>query len=152
MEFSKKMATIASVLFLTVLLVPVRENWRAKPQDSFPLSYYPMFSKKRAEIYSMYYFVGYDSLHNRYDIPYKLIGTGGFNQVRRQLQKSARQGKGEQLAKEVIQNLVGKKDGHFAKITEIRLVKGSYHLENYFLEKETMPRCEKILVSQKIER
>ena len=46
----------------------------------------------------MYYFVGYDSLQNRYKIPYKLIGTGGFNQVRRQLQKSARQGKGEQLS------------------------------------------------------
>src|SRR5262249_22843254 len=39
---------VLSVVMIGATLSPVVENWREKPTDSFPLSYYPMFSQKRA--------------------------------------------------------------------------------------------------------
>ncbi len=44
----KAMVLAGGVALLGSVLVPIRQNWRAKPRDGFPLSYYPMFSAKRS--------------------------------------------------------------------------------------------------------
>src|SRR6266542_743485 len=71
---------LLSVAMLGAVFWPVQQNWRAVPKDSFPLSYYPMFSQKRELIESFYYLVGRDAQGARYYIPRKWIGTGGQNQ------------------------------------------------------------------------
>jgi len=40
-------ASVFGLSLLAAVLWPLRENWRAARRDSFPLSYYPMFSARR---------------------------------------------------------------------------------------------------------
>ncbi|MEM1135041.1 MAG: hypothetical protein AAGI07_04325 [Bacteroidota bacterium] len=152
MKYSQSSALVLSIIAILIVMSPIIENWKEKPEDSFPLSYYPMFSKKRKEVYSMYYFVGYDSQDNRHKIPYKIVGTGGFNQVRRQIRRAARSDNPEALTHKVVHNIAKRKDYPFTELVKIELVKGYYHLENYFLKNDTLPVRESFIASQLIEK
>ncbi len=152
MIYSQKKATLISILIILLVLSPVVENWASKPKDNFPLSYYPMFSKKRKATYGLYYFVGYDSAQNRYKISYKIAGTGGFNQVRRQIRKAARSGRADIITQEVAERVVQKKGHPYSKLERIELVKGYYHLEKYFSKQDTLPVYERKLAYYKIEK
>ncbi|MBQ4819291.1 hypothetical protein [Aquimarina sp. MMG016] len=152
MKYSQQQAILISISIIVLILSPILENWASKPNDNFPLSYYPMFSKKRNATYGLYYFVGYDSNQNRYKIPYKLAGTGGFNQVRRQIKKAARSDNAKVFTQKVAERIAAKKKYPYAKLKRIELVKGYYHLEKYFLKLDTLPVHERIVVHYKIER
>ncbi|WP_299438516.1 hypothetical protein [uncultured Aquimarina sp.] len=152
MQYSQNQAILTSVLVILLVLSPVIENWASKPKDNFPLSYYPMFSKKRQVTYGMYYFVGYDTAQNRYKISYKLAGTGGFNQVRRQIKKAARSDKAEAYTQEVAKRIANKKEYPYSELVRIELVKGYYHLENYFLKQDTLPVHERKVAFHKIKK
>lgn len=151
MKYSQNQAILASVFTITLILSPVLENWAGKPKDNFPLSYYPMFSKKRNATYAVYYFVGYDSAENRHKISYKLAGTGGFNQVRRQIKKKARSSEAKAFTQQVAEQVTKMKHPPYSELERIELVKGYYHLENYFLKQDTLPLVEKKLANQIIE-
>ncbi len=150
MKYSQKQAICASIIVVVLVLSPIWQNWASNPKDSFPLSYYPMFSKKREATYGVYYFVGYDTAKNRYTIPYKMAGTGGFNQVRRQIKKKARSSNAQAFTQQVAAR-IGKENRYpYNKLLHIELVKGYYHLENYFLQQDTLPVYEKTLAVQLI--
>lgn len=149
---SKLFAVAFSLLILFAILLPIKENWREQPKDDFPLSYYPMFSLKRGDTYDVKYFVGYDAAQNRHYIPYHYIGNGGFNQVRRQINKQCRKGKEARLSKKVARRLAKCKEAPFNELERIELVNGTYHLETYFLTNNKMPLKEKLLSTQIIER
>jgi len=51
----KRVAFLSSLAMIGAVLWPVHQNWRARPQDSFPLSYYPMFRAKREAIETFHY-------------------------------------------------------------------------------------------------
>jgi len=146
----KHLAIWGSVLLIAVILAPIKENWKAKPKDSFPFSYYPMFSKKRGETYGMYYLLGVDTLGQRHFLSYKLAGTGGFNQVRRQIAKCAKKGDGSELLDRVEQQLKRKKKPFSYSLSEIKLVKGEYHLEHFFEDMERLPIAEKVMATKKL--
>ncbi|MBW1299056.1 hypothetical protein [Aquimarina litoralis] len=152
MQYSQNQALWISIFVIVLILSPVLENWAKKPTDSFPLSYYPMFSKKRQATYGMYYFVGYDAAHNRYKISYKLAGTGGFNQVRRQITKAARSGKATEFTKEIAERIATKNEYPYSKMIRVELVKGYYHLENFFLKQDTLPVHERKVAFHKIKK
>ncbi|MEM7380506.1 MAG: hypothetical protein AAF361_04830 [Bacteroidota bacterium] len=143
MNFSKPQAVLFSAVFLGIVISPIAQNWARKPKDSFPLSYYPMFAKKRSENYGLYYVVGHDTLGNKSRIPYRLLGTGGFNQVRRQINRAPKTESGIPLLKKVAQTIAHKDKGLYEKLARLELVKGYYHLENYFLHKDTIPVLER---------
>lgn len=145
MSLSKPSATIFSVLLLFALFWPIRENWQKKPKDRFPLSYFPMFSQKRDSTYEVNYFVGHDSCGQRVLIPYQRVGTGGFNQVRRQINKNVKRGKGEALTQKVAKNLSKKKQPPFDALVSVSLVSGTYHLEDYFLFNKKSPLRETVV-------
>ncbi len=152
MQLSQTSAAFCSLLVLGAIFWPVSENWKAKPKDAFPLSYFPMFSYKRDAVHELSYFVGYDANNNRYQIHYDYIGSGGFNQVRRQLNKKVRRDKGPQLTEKVAKRLAKSKDAPYSDIVRVDLVTGHYHLENYFLKGEKQPLSETVLASKTIER
>jgi len=152
MQYSQNQALWISVFVIILILSPILENWASKPKDNFPLSYYPMFSKKRQATYGMYYFVGYDTAQNRYKISYKLAGTGGFNQVRRQIKKAARSDKAKAYTQEVAKRIANMKEYPYSELTRIELVKGYYHLENYFLKQDTLPVHERKVAFHKIKK
>lgn len=146
----KARAALFSIMLLGIVLSPILENWRAQPQDSFPLSYYPMFSKKREATYTLRYLVGYDSAQSRYHIPYRYIGNGGFNQVRRQINKQCKRGKSKKLARKVARRLSKCQEAPFNQLDRVEVVKGTYHFATYFEKGDKRPLEEKVLCTQKI--
>src|SRR5437867_6184718 len=100
-ERGKRLAVLFSLAMVGAVLWPIQQNWRANPRDSFPLSYYPMFSAKRDEVETFYYVLGRDAEGTRYYIPYRIIGSGGGNSVRRQLRKIINEGHASDLAQAV---------------------------------------------------
>ncbi len=152
MKFSKSIAGLFSIVLLAVIAWPIRENWRAKPKDDFPLSYYPMFSHKREPNHSLPYFVGYDVANNRYPISYQYCGNGGFNQVRRQINKKVRRGEHDKLTQKVAKRLGRCKEAPYNQLVRVELVTGTYHLESYFTTGNKAPLTEETLSSQRIAR
>ncbi|NAS11859.1 hypothetical protein [Poritiphilus flavus] len=150
MNFSKPQAILFSAVFLGIVISPIAQNCARKPKDSFPLSYYPMFAKKRSENYGLYYVVGHDTLGNKNRIPYRLVGTGGFNQVRRQINRGPKKERGIPFLKKVSQTLAHKDVKLYKKLVHLELVKGYYHLENYFLHKDTIPVLERTISKYKL--
>lgn len=146
----KAIAAIFSIVVLLLVLSPVVENWRKTPVDNFPLSYYPMFSKKREATYTLRYVVGYDEQQQRYHIPYHYIGSGGFNQVRRQINKQCKKGKSEKLAKKVARCLAKSKEPLYQNLERVEVVKGTYNFEIYFVKGDKTPLQEKVLCTQTI--
>src|SRR5262245_12792789 len=97
----KRLAVLASMAMIGAVLWPIQENWRKDPRDSFPLSYYPMFSAKRKPIESFNYLVGHDAKGKRYLIRHSFAGHGGLNAVRRQINKKVREDRAEDIAQMV---------------------------------------------------
>src|SRR2546423_15075578 len=89
----KALAGLVGFLLLGATLAPIVQNWRPTPRDSFPFSYYPMFSAKRGDTYVVNYMVGLDEQGNRHTIPFSFAGSGGHNQNKRQIDRLVREGK-----------------------------------------------------------
>jgi len=151
MKKSKAQAAIFSIVIGILVLSPLYQNWEAKPKDSFPLSYYPMFSKKRGETYGLYYLVGYDSDRTRIAISYKLVGTGGFNQVRRQMKNARKHENGIPFIKRALVRIKKRDRKLYDQLSHVELVKGYYHLEDYILKTNTLPLRERKIASYLIE-
>ncbi len=149
---TKLSAAIFSALILFAIMYPIKENWQASPKDNFPLSYYPMFSHKRDSTYSVNYFVGYDAQDNRILVPYKFAGSGGFNQVRRQINRKCKEGEAKALTKKVAKRLAKSEEVPYNTLVRVELVKGTYHLDNYFIKGDKNPIKEKVLSKRKITR
>jgi hypothetical protein len=152
MRYTKRQTVIVGSILLSLVMCPIVQNWTKKPVDSFPLSYYPMFSKKRGETYGLYYVMAYDSLGTKKRLPYHIAGTGGFNQVRRQINKAHKIDGGRPFLKKVGKRLAKKDKSLYERLVKIELVKGYYHLENYFLRNDTLPLLERKIASYQIEK
>jgi hypothetical protein len=131
----KAPAAVFSLLVIGAVLCPITENWKAQPQDSFPLSFYPMFSKKRGATVQVTYLVGMDKRGNEQPIRYTYAGTGGLNQVRMQLNSAVRQGKATPICRKVALRIARKKTGPLAEIDTVAMVTGTYRVDDYFAGK-----------------
>ncbi|MCG8321596.1 MAG: hypothetical protein MI921_18985 [Cytophagales bacterium] len=149
---TKAAASIFSVIMIMAILWPVRQNWVENPQDEFPFSYYPMFSHKRKATHSLPYFVGYDISGKRHYIPYKYAGPGGFNQVRRQINKRARQGDVEELTKKVATRLARTNKAPYNELVRVEMVRGRYNLDDFFMSENKLPIKETVYSYQNIEK
>ncbi|GAB4403759.1 MAG: hypothetical protein OHK0039_03310 [Bacteroidia bacterium] len=145
MKQTKPKAWALTLLLCGAILWPVRENWRPSPRDDFPFSYYPMFSYQRNETYRCTYLVGYDSDSVRHLIPYRYAGSGGFNQVRRQINADRREGRGARLLARVAETWQTRKQAGDPQLVRIDLVQGRYHIDRFFLENDRQPIEEDII-------
>ncbi len=152
MRIGKPLAAAFSLAVLLAILWPIRQNWQPKPKDDFPLSYFPMFSHKRGATYKVNYFIGYDDQGQRYCVPYRFAGSGGFNQVRRQINKKVKRGKGASVLDKVAERLARSEQEPYLRLTRVALVTGEYHLDDYFLKNHKMPLYEEVLAEKTIER
>lgn len=139
----KLFAVVVSILTIAAVFSPVIQNWRERPADSFPLSYYPMFSEKRDEATRVTYIAGIDADGNRSTIPYTYAGKGGLNQVRRQIGKTLNRGEADKLCEQVAAKVAKRKRGKFAGVSDVEIITGRYNLNNYFSGQKT-PVSEKI--------
>jgi hypothetical protein len=147
----KGLASGFSLLMICAVLWPIVENWREQPTDSFPLSYYPMFTEKRAEKARVTYMVGFDAQGNRELIPYPFAGTGGLNQVRKQIRKVAQTGKATELCRSVAARIAQSKRERFADVESVQIVTGDYRLADYFSGNKS-PVSERVNASCQVER
>lgn len=126
------LAAATSLALLGAVLAPVAQNWRAQPRDSFPLSYYPMFSMRRRPTLEVTHLVGFDAHGRRVALPYKLTGSCGLNQTRKQLQRRVNRGEGEAVCRAVANRLAARGDQRYAAVVRVGVVTGRYRLDDYF--------------------
>ena len=134
---AKWIAAGFSILLVMTVLSPIVENWRRRPADGFPLSYYPMFTADRTGQTSVTYLMGLDGLGNRFPIRYTFAGTGGLNQVHSQMKKTVRQGGAAELCRSVGSNVARRRTGPMAEVVSVEVVTGTYRVTDYFSGDET---------------
>jgi len=147
----KLLPALFSVLLIALVLSPITENFRAKPTDGFPLSHFPMFTSKREATESVTHLVGLDASGNRHVIPHRFAGTGGMNQVRKQISKSSRNEDAPKLCQTVAEKVAQRRGERYRKIVKIVVVSGEYNLNDYFAGAKN-PVKEKIRVDCEVPR
>ncbi len=148
----KLLPALFSVFLILLVLSPIVENFRAKATDGFPLSHFPMFTSKRDATENVTHLVGLDADGNRYVIPHRFAGTGGMNQVRKQIRKSARDKENApKLCQIVAEKVAERRSERYAKIVRVVVVSGEYNLDDYFAGAKN-PVEEKIRVACDVPR
>lgn len=146
-----RLARAVTLAAVGAVLWPIKENWRAEPRDSFPLSYYPMFSTRRPKRVSITYLVSVDDQGRRRHVPYLYAGRGGLNQVRRQINRMVRSGQAERLCEAVAAELARRPDARCPNVVTVQVVTGRYRLASYFAG-DRAPLSERVLASHPVER
>ena len=106
------------------------QHRRAVPRDGFPLSHYPMFCADRGDRITVTHLVGVLTDGTERALPCGLAAPGGMNQARKQLDRSARRGRGPQVVRRVARR-VAQRPAH-ADVVAVRLVTGTYRLSGWF--------------------
>lgn len=127
-------ATLLATVMLGAMLYPLRQHFRSaeKKADGFPLSYYPMFSARRRQYANINYVVGVMSDGSRSYLPHRLLGTGGLNQVRRQLNRVVREERAEDFA-DLLAARASREIG-LEDVVRVEIVKGEFDLDNCMLK------------------
>jgi hypothetical protein len=128
----KGLAGLFGFLLMGATVAPVQQNWRPRPKDNFPFSYYPMFSEKRGAVYVVNYMVGLDAHGNRSLISFKFAGSGGFNQTRRQINRLVRERKADKLCQAVASGVGREVALPYSEIVTVRIVTGRFRFADYF--------------------
>lgn len=127
----KRSAAAFSALVVGAVAWPIRQNWRARPRDGFPLSYFPMFTVDRSKRCKVTHLVGVRADGERVVIPYHCGGAGGLNQVRRQLRRIAREGDPDELCRLVAQRVARRSGAGLEGLASVQLITGEYCLEAF---------------------
>ena len=127
---AKRRAAGFSLALALIVAMPVGENLRPKPTDDFPLSYYPMFSADREDRQAVTHVVAIDEHGEPHTVPYRMLGSGGFNQVRRQLRKRARTD-ADAVCSDVARTLIHKGQ-RWEGARRLVVQTGTYQLSTYF--------------------
>lgn len=128
-----RLTTLAAAgALLAVIVWPVRQNWATRPEDGFPLSFYPMFSARRRRHGSVVHAVGVTATGRRRDLSFRYSGTGGFNQVRRQISRRVKDGAAQQVADAVAARLATSPARGDRDVEAVEVVTGRYRYDDYF--------------------
>lgn len=144
-QFSKRIVPACfSLIVLVFVLSPILQNFRSSKlaQDSFPLSYYPMFSKKRDNAHQQVFVAALRPDGSFVPIHYRLLGSGGLNQTRRQLGKLVRQGGAPELEsflQDAAERVLRSTNRNYADCVSIAVIKGTYELDAYFSQQNQEP-------------
>jgi hypothetical protein len=105
-----------------------------KRVDGFPLSYYPMFSPKREQYGTVSYAVGVRADGSRERLPYYALGTGGVNQVRRQLSRSIHRNRVDRHAEMLAERISQRPD--CADVVRVEIVQTRFDFDAYMMQGE----------------
>ena len=138
----RRFAILFSVALLGLVLAPVQRHLLAEPQDSFPLSHYPMFSTPRPPTYWVTHFVVLDADKQRHDVSYDQVGDGGLNVVRRQLLRITKGTPDEHrnLCAKIAARLAEEGDADTQDWVELMFLWSRYRLHDYARGKRTPER------------
>ena len=128
--------------FAGVLLAPVRHYVGTPKQvkrnkfarDSFPLSTYPMFSTDRKGRIIVPHVVGITANGERFPLHYRHYGTGGLNQVRKQIARGIRRGDAAHIAQRYADSLATTKRRREADVVQVLVVRSRFIFDDYFAD------------------
>jgi hypothetical protein len=132
-----------SLVLLALVASPVIENWKADPDDDFPLSYYPMFTDDRSDRQRLNYLIGIDDSGNRQLLESQLVGPGGVNQARRQMSKLIGQKRAPQLCRSVASRVADSAKRH-KDIVQVEIVTGTFRMSDFFGGSTPSPSSEDV--------
>ena len=140
-----------SLLVLVLVTSPILQNFRAdgKAKDDFPLSYYPMFSSKRQNVYQQCSVVAIKENGETVPVHYKMMGTGGLNQYRRQLAKLLSVKGAEDLRQhlsQVADRIAASDSFRYRGCVSVAAVIGTYDLNAYFARQNQKPVAMKVIL------
>ncbi len=122
---------IVSLIVLIAVIWPV--SWPLY-RDSFPLSNYPMFSRKLPDpTVRLQYALGIAADGTRHHLPPKLIANEEVLQARVHLARTVARGGANELCRQIAQRLAETRapGGAFADVVEVRIVTGTHHAVDY---------------------
>ena len=136
----KSFAILLSLLLSFAILSPVKKEWRGERRDSFPLSWYPMFSKPRPNLEGIAYMVGVLSDGSRRVLISRFFVRGPMNQARRNVSKYATQEKTSvELCEKAATRMSQRERGPKSRMVQVRLVRGYFSREAFFRDAQVLP-------------
>lgn len=129
-QHEKALTYLAAGALVAAVLAPLRQNRRPDPRDGFPLSYYPMFSARRKRTGTVVHLEAVDTGGRHRPLDYHCAGTGGFNQVRRQIARTVRDGRAQDLADQVAARLTTRPGAD--DLREVRVVSSRFAYADFF--------------------
>lgn len=135
-------AWISAVAIATVLW-PIADNLRADPVDGFPLTHYPMFTADRGRTMTVTYLVGVDDEGAKRPLTYRLAGTGGLNQVRKQIRRLVLDDRADELCQQVASRVARRTGASYRRLRAVNVVSGRYDFRSYF-RGDTEPEREEV--------
>ena len=147
----RRYAVVFSLAAVTLIGIPVIQNFREKPDDGFPLSYYPMFSKERHGVTELSHPIGIREDGTTIDLHYRTVSRGGMNQVRRQIRKIIRNGDGKELCHDVAEHVAKSRRKEYQDIVAVAIVTDTYDFHEFFSGNRT-PRRRKVIARCAVKR
>lgn len=148
----------AWAIFLTMVLslatlLPIHEEFRGARGDSFPFSWYPMFSRPRPDPEWSHYVVGKTDKGERVIIPSWYYVKGSMNQARRQLDHLVRDPRtAKETCERAARRVARARRGSMSAVRTVRVVRGYFHMEEYFSKGNKEPVREITYASCRVER
>ncbi|WP_114559991.1 hypothetical protein [Desertihabitans aurantiacus] len=133
-RLQKALTLLAAAGLVTAVLVPVRQSWRppSERRDGFPLSYYPMFSARRRRTGTVVHLLGVDADGESRVLHHRHAGTGGMNQVRRQMNRRVARGAAAGLAAEAARSVAASSRPTERGVVEVQVVSSTHRYDDFF--------------------
>lgn len=144
-------AAVFSATVLGAVLWPLAQYRRPLPErvDGFPLSWFPMFSTRRPRKAGINYAVGVRADGTRTYLPSATLGSGGLNQVRRQLNRVVREGATAGYAVALAARVAARRG--LRDVVRVEIVRGRFDLDRCLLER-VVQGTEKVLAAAPVPR
>jgi len=144
----KSISILLSLLLTFALLSPLKRDWRGEDGDSFPLSWYPMFSKPRPALERIVYMVGVLPDGTRRVIKSNYFARGPMNQARMHVAKYAQRKKtSDELCKRASEKMSKRTRGSKSRMGQVRLVRGHFSREAYFGAGQELPEKDVVMAA-----
>jgi hypothetical protein len=144
-------AGLLSAVVLGAVLYPLKQYLRPANRrvDGFPLSHYPMFSARRQSTATVPYAVGVLAGGGRQYLPYRLLGAGGLNQVRRQLKRVLNEDRAEEFARTIAARASA--EPRLRDVVRVEIVRGELDLDASMMSHQ-VTGTEEVLASAPLPR
>jgi len=145
----KAWAILVTVGLTVAILLPIHEDFRGPRGDSFPFSWYPMFSRPRPNPDWAHYVVGRTSTGERVIIPSHFYVKGSMNQARRQLDHLVKKNStAHETCERAAKRVASSNRPDLQDVVSLRVVRGYFYMEEYFgkgnkqpVRESTYARC-----------
>ncbi len=149
----KALAYVAALAVTVVVASPAWQNLRPadKRLDDFPLSYYPMFSVARTATGKVHHLIGIDAAGDEHVLHFRHAGSGGLNQVRRQINRRVREGRADVVAALVATSVGTAESLPETSVKTVRVVTSKHRFDDFFAG-DRIPRSRVVLAEATVAR